>query len=105
MVMLREIGVDLAGKEVVVVGRSNIVGKPVALMCLQQHATVTICHSKTRDLAAKVGMSGPNISRIETQPAQNLTLGTLIRMSDALNCRVAITLKPRRNPSRKPRPS
>lgn len=54
MVMLREAGVDLAGKEVVVVGRSNIVGKPVALMCLQQHATVTICHSKTRDLPSKV---------------------------------------------------
>jgi len=54
MLMLREAGVDLAGKEVVVVGRSNIVGKPVALMCLQQHATVTICHSKTRDLPSKV---------------------------------------------------
>lgn len=54
MVMLQETGLDLAGKEVVVVGRSNIVGKPVALMCLQQNATVTICHSKTRDLAAKV---------------------------------------------------
>lgn len=54
MVMLREAGIDLAGKEVVVVGRSNIVGKPVALMCLQQHATVTICHSKTRDLPSKV---------------------------------------------------
>ena len=57
MVMLRETGVELAGKEVVVVGRSNIVGKPVALMCLQQNATVTICHSKTRDLAAKVGIA------------------------------------------------
>jgi len=54
MVMLRETGVELAGKEVVVVGRSNIVGKPVALMCLQQNATVTICHSKTKDLAEKV---------------------------------------------------
>lgn len=54
MVMLKETGLDLTGKEVVVVGRSNIVGKPVALMCLQQHATVTICHSRTRDLAAKV---------------------------------------------------
>ncbi len=54
MVMLRESGVDLAGKEVVVVGRSNIVGKPVAFMCLQQNATVTLCHSKTRDLADKV---------------------------------------------------
>jgi len=57
MVMLKETGVDLKGKEVVVVGRSNIVGKPVALMCLQQHATVTICHSRTRDLAAKVGQA------------------------------------------------
>lgn len=51
MVMLKEIGVDLAGKNVVVVGRSNIVGKPVAMMCLQQHATVTVCHSRTKNLA------------------------------------------------------
>lgn len=54
MVMLKECGMDLTGKEVVVVGRSNIVGKPVAMMCLQQNATVTICHSRTKDLAAKV---------------------------------------------------
>ena len=54
MVMLKESGIDLAGKEVVVVGRSNIVGKPVAFMCLAQHATVTLCHSRTRDLAARV---------------------------------------------------
>ena len=54
MVLLREAGIDLAGKEVVVAGRSNIVGKPVALMCLQQNATVTLCHSRTRDLAARV---------------------------------------------------
>jgi methylenetetrahydrofolate dehydrogenase (NADP+) / methenyltetrahydrofolate cyclohydrolase len=51
MVMMKEIGLDLTGKNVVVVGRSNIVGKPVALMCLQQHATVTICHSRTKNLA------------------------------------------------------
>jgi methylenetetrahydrofolate dehydrogenase (NADP+) / methenyltetrahydrofolate cyclohydrolase len=51
MVMLKEAGFDLAGKSVVVVGRSNIVGKPVAMMCLQQHATVTICHSRTKNLA------------------------------------------------------
>lgn len=50
MTMLDEIGYDLKGKEVVVVGRSNIVGKPVALMCLSRHATVTICHSRTKDL-------------------------------------------------------
>ncbi len=54
MKMLDAIGVDLSGKEVVVVGRSNIVGKPVALMCLARHATVTVCHSRTRDLPAKV---------------------------------------------------
>jgi len=54
MVMLEEIGYDLTGKEVVVVGRSNIVGKPVALMCLAKHATVTICHSRTKDLAEVV---------------------------------------------------
>jgi len=54
MKMLEETGVDLNGKNVVVVGRSNIVGKPVALMCLAAHATVTICHSRTVDLPAKV---------------------------------------------------
>jgi methylenetetrahydrofolate dehydrogenase (NADP+)/methenyltetrahydrofolate cyclohydrolase len=54
MVMLKEIGFDLTGKNVVVVGRSNIVGKPVALMCLQQHATVTICHSRTKNLSEVV---------------------------------------------------
>ncbi|MBT0654544.1 bifunctional methylenetetrahydrofolate dehydrogenase/methenyltetrahydrofolate cyclohydrolase FolD [Geomobilimonas luticola] len=64
MIMLKETGVDLKGKDVVVVGRSNIVGKPVALMCLQQHATVTICHSRTRDLAAKVGQADVVIAAV-----------------------------------------
>lgn len=50
MVMLDEINYDLKGKEVVVVGRSNIVGKPVALMALARHATVTMAHSRTVDL-------------------------------------------------------
>lgn len=50
MVLLDEIGYDLTGKEVVVVGRSNIVGKPVALLCLQRNATVTIAHRKTENL-------------------------------------------------------
>ncbi|MEA3545918.1 MAG: bifunctional methylenetetrahydrofolate dehydrogenase/methenyltetrahydrofolate cyclohydrolase FolD [Thermodesulfobacteriota bacterium] len=54
MKMLEHTRVDLKGKEVVIVGRSNIVGKPVALMCLAQHATVTICHSRTVDLPQKV---------------------------------------------------
>ena len=54
MKMLEFTGVELAGKHVVVVGRSNIVGKPVALMCLAKHATVTICHSRTANLVDEV---------------------------------------------------
>ncbi len=50
MVMLEKIGYDLEGKEVVVVGRSNIVGKPVALLALSKSATVTIAHSRTKNL-------------------------------------------------------
>jgi len=51
MELLRTTGLDLRGKEAVVVGRSNIVGKPAALLLLQAGATVTLCHSQTRDLA------------------------------------------------------
>ena len=49
--LLRE-GVELKGKQAVVIGRSTIVGRPLAMLLLHQHATVTICHSRTRDLAA-----------------------------------------------------
>ena len=52
MKMLESIGCELKGKHAVVIGRSNIVGKPMALMLLQQNATVTICHSGTKDLKA-----------------------------------------------------
>ncbi|MBS0315678.1 MAG: bifunctional methylenetetrahydrofolate dehydrogenase/methenyltetrahydrofolate cyclohydrolase FolD [Proteobacteria bacterium] len=52
MKMLEHIGCELAGRHAVVIGRSNIVGKPMALLLLQKNATVTICHSATRDLAA-----------------------------------------------------
>ncbi|MBF0138488.1 MAG: bifunctional methylenetetrahydrofolate dehydrogenase/methenyltetrahydrofolate cyclohydrolase FolD [Magnetococcales bacterium] len=52
MELLRVSGVDPAGRHAVVVGRSNIVGKPVAMLLLAAHATVTICHSRTPDLAA-----------------------------------------------------
>lgn len=52
MKMLESIGYDLRGKHAVVIGRSNIVGKPMALMLLQKNATVTICHSATTDLKA-----------------------------------------------------
>ena len=52
MVMLEEYGIDLNGKHCVVVGRSNIVGKPQAMLLLHKNATVTICHSRTADLAS-----------------------------------------------------
>ena len=52
MKMLQSIGYNLRGKHAVVIGRSNIVGKPMALLLLDAHATVTICHSKTKDLSA-----------------------------------------------------
>jgi methylenetetrahydrofolate dehydrogenase (NADP+) / methenyltetrahydrofolate cyclohydrolase len=54
MVLLEESGVDLTGKDVVVVGRSNNVGKPAALLCMAQNATVQVCHSRTKDLAGHV---------------------------------------------------
>ena len=52
MELIARSGIELAGKEAVVVGRSNIVGKPMALLLLAQNATVTMCHSKTIDLPA-----------------------------------------------------
>jgi len=52
MRMIESIGYNLKGKHAVVIGRSNIVGKPMALMLLAQNATVTLCHSATPDLAA-----------------------------------------------------
>jgi methylenetetrahydrofolate dehydrogenase (NADP+)/methenyltetrahydrofolate cyclohydrolase len=54
MEILREYEVELKGARAVVIGRSNIVGKPMALLLLAEHATVTICHSRTRDLPAVV---------------------------------------------------
>ncbi len=50
--LLRRNGIKIAGRRAVVVGRSDIVGKPAALMLLHEHATVTVCHSKTPDLPA-----------------------------------------------------
>jgi methylenetetrahydrofolate dehydrogenase (NADP+)/methenyltetrahydrofolate cyclohydrolase len=53
MKMLESIGYELSGKHAVVIGRSNIVGKPMAMMLLQKDATVTVCHSRTPDLKAQ----------------------------------------------------
>jgi methylenetetrahydrofolate dehydrogenase (NADP+)/methenyltetrahydrofolate cyclohydrolase len=52
MKLIETTGVDLRGKHAVVIGRSNTVGKPMALLLLQANATVTVCHSATADLAA-----------------------------------------------------
>lgn len=52
--MLKTEGIEIAGKHCVIVGRSNIVGKPAALLMLQENATVTVCHSKTKLLAEEV---------------------------------------------------
>ena len=53
MELIKESGVEVSGKECVVVGRSNIVGKPQAMLLLHQNGTVTICHSRTKDLKEK----------------------------------------------------
>ena len=52
MMLLKDAGIDLSGKNAVVLGRSDTVGKPMALLLLNESATVTICHSKTKDVAA-----------------------------------------------------
>lgn len=51
MELIRSTGVEVAGKECVVIGRSNIVGKPMAMLLLHENGTVTVCHSKTKNLA------------------------------------------------------
>lgn len=53
MELIRESGIDVCGKECVVVGRSNIVGKPMSMLLLHQNGTVTVCHSRTKDLKEK----------------------------------------------------
>ena len=62
--ILKSIDYDLSGKRVVVVGRSNIVGKPTAMLALANNATVTICHSRTKDLAERIAEADVVISAI-----------------------------------------
>lgn len=64
MALLDSISYQLSGKKAVVVGRSNLVGKPIAQMLLQRHATVTMCHSRTRDLAAEVAQADVVIAAV-----------------------------------------
>ena len=64
MALIDSAGVDLAGREAVIVGRSTIVGKPTALLLLQRHATVTLCHSRTTDLAGHIGRADILVSAV-----------------------------------------
>jgi len=64
MHLIDSTGVDLKGARAVVTGRSNLVGKPVAFMLLERHATLTICHSRTRDLAEEVGRADVLVAAI-----------------------------------------
>ena len=64
LTLIDSAGVDLTGKECVVIGRSNIVGKPMALMLLHRNATVTVCHSKTRDLPSVTRRADELISAV-----------------------------------------
>ena len=52
--ILKRSGIEIEGKRAVVIGRSNVVGKPAAILLMREHATVTVCHSRTRDLASVV---------------------------------------------------
>jgi methylenetetrahydrofolate dehydrogenase (NADP+)/methenyltetrahydrofolate cyclohydrolase len=76
MRLLDETGTTLRGARAVVVGRSVLVGKPVALLLLERHATVIVCHSRTRDLAAEVGAADVVVAAVG-QPA--LVRGAWIR--------------------------
>jgi methylenetetrahydrofolate dehydrogenase (NADP+)/methenyltetrahydrofolate cyclohydrolase len=64
MKLIEEAGVPLSGAEAVVVGRSNTVGKPIAVLLIAADATVTVCHSRTRDLAAAVGRADVLVAAI-----------------------------------------
>ena len=64
MRLLDETGIDLRGKRAVVIGRSLLVGKPIGLLLLERHATVTFCHSRTADLAAEVASADVLIAAI-----------------------------------------
>jgi methylenetetrahydrofolate dehydrogenase (NADP+)/methenyltetrahydrofolate cyclohydrolase len=64
MRLIKETGIDLIGKRAIVVGRSNLVGKPVAFMLLEQHATVTLAHSRTVDLDKRVAESDVVIAAV-----------------------------------------
>ncbi|MEE2751479.1 MAG: bifunctional 5,10-methylenetetrahydrofolate dehydrogenase/5,10-methenyltetrahydrofolate cyclohydrolase, partial [Myxococcota bacterium] len=81
MRLLEDASVDLNGRHAVVLGRSDIVGKPMAQLLLQQNATVTICHSRTADLAAEVARADVLVAAVGRP---NLVLGEWIREGAAV---------------------
>jgi methylenetetrahydrofolate dehydrogenase (NADP+)/methenyltetrahydrofolate cyclohydrolase len=91
MVLLEESGISIAGKHVVVVGRSNIVGKPVGQLFLNQHATVTYCHSKTKNLMFHtkqadilvVALGIPNFIKAEHIKAGSVVIDVGINRNEA----------------------
>jgi methylenetetrahydrofolate dehydrogenase (NADP+)/methenyltetrahydrofolate cyclohydrolase len=79
--LLRRSGVELAGREAVVIGRSNLVGKPVAQLLLRENATVTVCHSRTRDLpgvARRADVLVVAMGRRETVGAEYVKEGAVV---------------------------
>lgn len=64
MAIIDHYGIELAGKKVVVLGRSQVVGKPVALLALERNATVTICHSRTQNLAGELAQADVVIAAV-----------------------------------------
>ena len=64
MAIIDHYGIDLAGKKVIVLGRSQVVGKPVALLALERNATVTICHSRTQNLEAELAQADVVIAAV-----------------------------------------
>ena len=64
MAIIDHYGIELSGKKVVVLGRSQVVGKPVALLALERNATVTICHSKTQNLGAELSQADVVIAAV-----------------------------------------
>lgn len=64
MAIIDHYGIELTGKKVVVLGRSQVVGKPVALLALERNATVTICHSRTQNLAAELAQADVVIAAV-----------------------------------------
>jgi methylenetetrahydrofolate dehydrogenase (NADP+)/methenyltetrahydrofolate cyclohydrolase len=81
MTLLAKAKVELAGKRAVVVGRSNIVGKPMALLLTNANATVTLCHSRTADLASEVGQADvvvAAVGKVNAVMAQWLKPGAIV---------------------------